>query len=236
MTQHLPQARHLMYWVRVSHLDTELASLLWECTYCTSRVLEPQLSHNTHAAFFMGMGDLISDPNTDIARVSLTEPTPSLLTVPFVLCFSSVVVFYGHLAFFYQSTEHTFIFTISEKPLHASPHGPWKWLPLATSELMPPIIQKEKYHSIAHLTWKISWFAFADVALGYLGMFCGPGCISVNWANHFLKSEKFASVVLQKAFREAIWWLMIIVTSSWISQCLAQSFWLVKRKRWFPLF
>lgn len=236
MTQHLPQARHLMYWVRVSHLDTELASLLWECTYCTSRVLEPQLSHNTHAAFFMGMGDLISDPNTDIARVSLTEPTPSLLTVPFVLCFSSVVVFYGHLASFYQSTEHTFIFTISEKPLHASPHGPWKWLPLATSELMPPIIQKEKYHSIAHLTWKISWFAFADVALGYLGMFCGPGCISVNWANHFLKSEKFASVVLQKAFREAIWWLMIIVTSSWISQCLAQSFWLVKRKRWFPLF
>lgn len=35
-------------------------------------------------------------------------------------------------------------------------------------------------------------------------MFCGPGCISVNWTNHFLKSEKFESVVLQQAFREAM--------------------------------
>lgn len=114
------------------------------------------------------------------------------------------MVFYGHLPSFYQSTEPTSIFTISEKPLRVSPHGPWKLLPLATSKLMPPIIQKEKYHSNTHLTWKIARFAFADVALGYWSTFCGPGCISVNWANHFLRSEKFASVVLQKAFREAM--------------------------------
>lgn len=137
----------------------------------------------------------------------------------FVLCFSSAMVFYGHLPSFYQPIEHTFIFTISEKPLHTSPHGPWKLLPLATSELMPPIIQKEKYHSNAHLTWKISWFAFADVALGYWSTFCGPGCISAKL--HFLRSEKFASVVLQKAFREAM--LMTDDHSDWLMNQLVLS-------------
>lgn len=70
-------ALHLMKQGRVSHLNTELASLLRECIDWTSWLLGLQLSQDTQPAFYMGTEDLISNLNADDASASLTETTSS---------------------------------------------------------------------------------------------------------------------------------------------------------------
>lgn len=72
---------------RARHRCTESGSLTWTQSWPAYSgnaltVFPECLNHDMHAAFYMGTGDLISNLNTDMARASLTEPTPSLLTVP----------------------------------------------------------------------------------------------------------------------------------------------------------